>query len=379
MKAFSKKAGMVISALALVVLTACGGASESINFDYVVVDTVNNATCDVKSELVTVIDFVNNVEAGSKQEEDILKRNPEGTTLQTVKDSLNSKINECGGSASPDGSTSCPSGFDVRLDANINGNVDSDGIQNSSEDIEGLRHDPRDLTFRANLMGLWEDRNNWKPFVTPDEKCYSDKGIEVFNLVKGALTGAGVQVEENAQAPADWYNTGMANGVAAVNPTPGISGNRAAIKYTLRDGTVIYVLKRCKNVPLPSKPSGMPEKPLPDSECEEICNPQNPPCEGTGCSPKRSSEAPGQGGVGDGGDSKYGGPGEDRQVVTGPGTPPAAGDPPTQPQPAPQQPAPNPVPGGTPNPAPVEPPPPATGAPPPSAAPTTAPCAPGRC
>lgn len=120
-------------------------------------------------------------------------------------------------------------------------------------------------------------------------------------------------------------------------------------------------------------PPGTTTPPPPPPGCVGVkCTPQ-PPCEGPQCqtlTPKVRSDAPGQGGAGDGGKSLYGGDGTERHTAAATPDAPKAGQPPATQQPSPTKPSSNPVPSATKAPSPTTPLPTATGAPPSSAAPS---------
>lgn len=162
-------------------------------------------------------------------------------------------------------SEDCKEGWPLTYDPNKDLNVMSDGVDNAKEDIEAIKSDPRNLAYRAHNLEFWDNPNNWKPLTTNDGKCISREGEMLFAKVEGGLTAKGVTVDENALAPASYYNTGMNADGPLVNPTPGITGDRSAIVYTLEDGTKVIVLKRCANLALPAPPKHYHKTPIPGS------------------------------------------------------------------------------------------------------------------
>ena len=119
--------------------------------------------------------------------------------------------------------------------------------------------DSKQLAIWSAQQGLYENANDWKSLTTEDGTCLNDKGRDLWYTLKGAMTAKGVTFEE-AQAPEDWWNSGMHEGTYGVSPTQGVRGDRTAIKITLADGTVAYILIRCGNPVYPGKPS-LPDVP----------------------------------------------------------------------------------------------------------------------
>jgi len=113
------------------------------------------------------------------------------------------------------------------------------------------------LAIWANAFGLYKDPNNWKPLVSGD--YLSPAGQALYYRFEGALSATGTSSEE-AQAPANYRNSGVSKGTYGVSARTGITGNRKAIKVTLPNGTVVYIMVRCGNVPFPGKP-GLPTVP----------------------------------------------------------------------------------------------------------------------
>lgn len=134
------------------------------------------------------------------------------------------------------------------------------------------------LAANAHAFGLYEEPNNWQPLV--DGSCLSTEGMLLHAELKGALNAKGVKFEE-ADAPANGYNSGITDGVYGVAAEPGIRGDRKAIKVTLPDGSVVYIMVRCGNpvydIPpdLPEVPTDDPPPPPPPPPPADVC-PWNP-------------------------------------------------------------------------------------------------------
>ncbi len=141
----------------------------------------------------------------------------------------------------------CPTEYVQNFDPNEGYKFYSAGVQTSADDLTYLGHDARTLAFRAYSMKLTPSPDP-STLLTPDGTCLSQEGQNAYLMTKGALTASGTTIDENGQAPEDGVNTGMEGGKAVVSSAPGIYGDRAAIIYTLADGTVVIVLKRCGNL-----------------------------------------------------------------------------------------------------------------------------------
>ena len=123
--------------------------------------------------------------------------------------------------------------------------------------IEQSGTNAQTLAAWAHAFGLYEDPNNWQPLI--DGNCLSAEGQKLHNQFEGALSATGSKFEE-ASAPADGFNSGISDGVYGVSSSAGIRGDRKAVKVTLSDGTVAYVMVRCGNPVYPAKPN-LPEVP----------------------------------------------------------------------------------------------------------------------
>lgn len=174
-------------------------------------------------------------------------------------------------------------------------------------------------------------------------------------------------------APETGTNTGVDGVVVVSDSTPGVSGDRKAIKIVLSDGRTIWVMARCGNIvtesPIPDIPKGGTDNP-PKPTCEE----QNmdgtwPVCKDRATrDPYVNGNAPVGGGVNaDPGPGEYIAPEQMEQPPAAPYVPPPPPAPvPPAPAPAPEPGEPEPAPVPTPDPAPAP-------APQPSAPPPTAP------
>ncbi len=247
----------------------------------------------------------------------------------------------------------CPAEFvqkdvsDEALNRFVRGGIDASTPEKSRDKlISAAGHDATYLRFLAETFGIKPPGAN--EMLTGGGTCLSEAGQQVHHDLKVVMKASGV---EFAQAPADAYNTGMADGTAVVSRKAGISGDRKAVEFTLADDSKAVVLVRCGNPVFPDKPD------IPDGPTDE--NPKCPP--GTVGTPPLCKDTPSedpyrQGNAGDGGgENSDKGPGDRTENPEKPGTDDRVN--PTRPTPEPPTPRP------TPRPDPTTPPPPETEAP----------------
>jgi hypothetical protein len=211
------------------------------------------------------------------------------------------------------------------------GNV-SDGFR--SVILEQSGKDVSQLTINAYAFKLIDNPNARDGLVA--DGCLSQEGIKLHNQLEGALKVGGMTFEE-VDAPENAYNSGVGDdGLFGVSSTSGIYGDRRAIKVTMKDGSVVYIMIRCGNPVFPGKPN-LPEVPTDNPPPPTTENPppthENPPPQ-PGKEPSQDPYPRGNAPVG-------GGPNSD----PGPGqyiAPENMQQPPSQPYVAPQAPAPQP-------------------------------------
>ncbi|HET6746956.1 MAG TPA: hypothetical protein VFH06_02520 [Candidatus Saccharimonadales bacterium] len=305
MKVTFRAGRVILPAIVLTVgLTACGSGETT--YDPSLLNTANAAqvNCQTvdKAKLQATLNFVNT--ATGKSESDIVKLNEGSTSLEPLKTTLQNKIHECGGgapAAAPikgNGAPApwpCPENMKQAFDPNDHGNFASKGIEDTNSILALAGKDARYLGFIGSQT-FGDVANDPNPLLVPDNSCLSQRGQEVFNQLKGGLTAKSTTVDNNGEAPANFYNTGMVNGRPVVDSQPGIGGNRAAVVYTFADGSKLYVMKRCGNLALPApgnlpmgttdhqRPPGTTVTPPPPPECTkpggckppEVCPPDKP-------------------------------------------------------------------------------------------------------
>jgi hypothetical protein len=128
--------------------------------------------------------------------------------------------------------------------------------------LEQAGEDALVLAVWTHAFGLYEDPNAWESLIKGD--CLSSDGQKLFYQFQGALTAKGTTVEAG-DAPSNGYNSGVdGDGTFGVNDNQGVHGDRTAIKVTLPDGTVVWILVRCGNVVYPEPPGNLPKVPTDD-------------------------------------------------------------------------------------------------------------------
>jgi hypothetical protein len=192
----------------------------------------------------------------------------------------------------------CPEQFVQHFDPNVKGRFVSGGVKNSGEILAAVARDARYLAFIAYRLGLQPDVSADK-LLAPDNKCLSREGQDMFRQVKDALTNGDVEINENDEVPANYFNTGMVTGRPVVDQSPGIGGDRSAVSFTnKKTGKKLYVMKRCGNVGcenqhgLPpgqtehGRPPGSTPPPPPETTTPPTSPPTTSTCTNGGTPPK---------------------------------------------------------------------------------------------
>ncbi len=128
--------------------------------------------------------------------------------------------------------------------------------------LDRVKRDPILLAAAANSFlgkNITKDelvKDNW----STDLAIQSTMEIEMV-IAKSKIS--------NQSAPADGYNTGVNDGTVVTSKNPGVSGDRKAVQVTLPDDNKLWVMGRCGNITLPSKPSlpeGKTDNPTPPEQ-----------------------------------------------------------------------------------------------------------------
>jgi hypothetical protein len=325
-------------------LSACGLLSHDAKpIDLANGANVGNVACSDWVDTSDTISRIDHTYQGRKRDDALAAWGISPDKLDQVSKALEERGQACHGETSPSPSTSssssasasnsstlvgtglpiageCPTAFVQRFDPNEKGNFSSEGIKDSADVIALLGHDARYLAFVGHLVLPNEVDGKIEPLL-PEGKndCLSRKGAAVYDSVVAALKDA--KVDENATAPADGYNTGMQGNHGIVDTDKGVGGKRDSVRFTFENKNSLDVMKRCGNPVIHGQGD------LPKGETDHQRPPKETP---TGLSPKNPHLIPGNGGTGDGGSSKYGGTGSDRQTAAPHASSPAAGNPPSR-------------------------------------------------
>ena len=130
--------------------------------------------------------------------------------------------------------------------------------------LEDCKTNAEFLAKEAKRLGF-KGVPDYKALATEDGSSLSPKGKELYYKVEGLYETADAVREE---APKDGYNSGYNSGVGYVAASSaGITGNRAATKFTFKNGTVIWKMDRCGNTvtknPSKNTPTGETDDPDP--------------------------------------------------------------------------------------------------------------------
>lgn len=148
-------------------------------------------------------------------------------------------------------------------------------------------------------FNVWLDEVLKTPaYMAPTIKTFLGEDVDQASLVDGDCVSAKA-LEYDARlraesiewtfapeaAPSNGYNTGVQDGQVVRSETPGITGDLTAIKITLPDGTVVWILCRCGNIvtieqpPLPPGKTDNPPRPTPEKPCPMTEKPSGGPFE----------------------------------------------------------------------------------------------------
>jgi len=117
-----------------------------------------------------------------------------------------------------------------------------------------VKLDPAELAGAASYF-LHRDVD---PSTLVTGKCGSLEAKKLVTELELAIANAVVTPD---QAPANGVNSGVSNGTVVVASTPGISGDRTAIKVVLKDGTTVWIMARCGNPVVTKPPAHVPPGP----------------------------------------------------------------------------------------------------------------------
>lgn len=208
---------------------------------------------------------------------------------------------------SPSASPADCHGYTLKYDANDGGRFASAGLKGTTP-AESLasnqmlrKEDPRKLMIDYNAVFAGTTKvlfSDFHQLVDTTGQCLNQAGQDAYQQLLGADTTGKVT---NEPAPATGVNTGARKGGAPFQePVGKISGNRAAVTVTYRNGNKVSYMMRCANPvtakPIPHIPP--PPPPTPTPTCKPgvpVGSPSCLPCYSPGNGPTPvGSPQPGQ-------------------------------------------------------------------------------------
>ena len=275
MRSLTKTGGVALAVLlGLAALTACspqgtGALDASTVSCEQVVSELETATASLKESKESLED-AQNTPASMTIEDEVETAQANVTALEERSQECSEGNDDSAESASTD--DSCEAAYTQVASNNENNRVigdfsvryakvtaEADNLSDGQRTVllEESGKDAFVLSVWTHAFGLYEDPKKWEELVDGD--CLSSEGIKLHNQLEGVLSASGTTFEE-AEAPANGFNSGVHDGVYGVASDQGVNGDRKAIKVTLKDGTVVYIMVRCGNPVFPGKP-GLPEVP----------------------------------------------------------------------------------------------------------------------
>jgi hypothetical protein len=153
-----------------------------------------------------------------------------------------------------------------------------DGTKSSSQDY-GVKSYHNLLMATSKAFQISADDSA----ISKDGECANDATVQLVHEIELAraqgTTEAGI-------APNTGYNTGVENKQVFGYSTTGVGGDRRAIKITLKNGTVIWILGQCGNVMTKEDTFRHRDH---DNKCERNCHKEKPKCKGNECLTPKSS------------------------------------------------------------------------------------------
>ena len=143
--------------------------------------------------------------------------------------------------------------------------------------LDAVRKDSSLLAGAAkyfNVIGQDADKTT----LTDADGCASSEAIDLVIQLDLKLANARSIIAEDV--PIDAYNSGVNDGNVIGDTTPGVGGDRTAIKIILEDGTVIWIIARCGNIATtgpPPVPPGTTDNP-PKCPWNPLLPPDSPKC-----------------------------------------------------------------------------------------------------
>lgn len=187
----------------------------------------------------------------------------------------------------PISDTKCPSTWVMKKTSPSNGDIVEDvpSIRNAKSKADAraaandwvdlVKDNPGTLSGAASVV---LEKDVKRKGLVDNDGCATPQAKSVVEQMKVALALSDIAPD---QAPADGYNSGAvpASGRVYTYARPGVSGNRVAVRITLRNGHTMWVMARCGNIvthkPSPHLPQPKPKTP-PTPYC--VMHPTAPKC-----------------------------------------------------------------------------------------------------
>jgi len=147
--------------------------------------------------------------------------------------------------------------FSEGLQSIKNAKTMADARAAAQEWLTKVKSDP-DL-FAGGASTLLDRRVDPSTLVDATGKCASVTARALVGEVEATIAAAIITPEA---APASGYNSGRdASGQTVASATPGISGDRTAIKLVLKNGKSVWIMARCGNPVVEAPPTHLPPGP----------------------------------------------------------------------------------------------------------------------
>jgi hypothetical protein len=127
-----------------------------------------------------------------------------------------------------------------------------DAIKASRVWLNRVRMEPEKL---AGTIGYFLQEEVKASALVDSKGCATEKAADFVKELRMLFATSTITPD---QASPDGYNSGYTEDTVTANDTPGVGGDRTAIKIVLPDGTVVWVMARCGNVVTPGLPPEVP-------------------------------------------------------------------------------------------------------------------------
>lgn len=136
--------------------------------------------------------------------------------------------------------------------------TEADAVEAANVWLDAVKRDPT-LLKAAALTFL--DEEVTKEDLVDAEGMASEKAVDLTSRIELELAQSEISPDN---APEDAYNSGVSGGDVVSAATPGISGDRKAVRIINKDGENFWVMGRCGNIAVegqPCYPTGPTDQP----------------------------------------------------------------------------------------------------------------------